>query len=96
MSDDAKGMARRVKAGDVTIGEGCPLVLIAGPCVIEGAEEALAAADRIAAIAGALSIPFIYKSSYEKANRTSIDAFRGPGLTEGLRILKNFAALELQ
>ena len=87
MSNDGKGMTKRVKAGDVTVGEGCPLVLIAGPCVIEGMEAALAAARRIKTIAGELSIPFIYKSSYEKANRTSIGSFRGPGPAEGLRIL---------
>ncbi|MFC1888324.1 3-deoxy-8-phosphooctulonate synthase [Thermodesulfobacteriota bacterium] len=80
-------MTGRVKAGDVTVGGGCPLVLIAGPCVIEGVEAALAAARRIKTIAGELSIPFIYKSSYEKANRTSIDSFRGLGPAEGLRIL---------
>jgi len=78
---------RTVAIGPVRIGAGQPLALIAGPCAIEGERHALAAAERIAAIAGARGVPFVYKSSYDKANRSSLAGFRGPGLAEGLRIL---------
>ena len=70
----------------VTIG-GPELFLIAGPCVIESEEHALAMARSIAAICRELGVPYIFKASYDKANRTSISSFRGPGLDEGLRIL---------
>lgn len=63
------------------------LVLIAGPCVIEDSETTLRHARKIKKIAASCGVPFIFKSSYDKANRTSIEAFRGPGLSEGLRIL---------
>jgi 2-dehydro-3-deoxyphosphooctonate aldolase (KDO 8-P synthase) len=65
-----------------------PLFLIAGPCVIEGREFSLETAGRLKEIAGRLGIPFIYKSSFDKANRSSIGSFRGPGMEEGLRILE--------
>jgi 2-dehydro-3-deoxyphosphooctonate aldolase (KDO 8-P synthase) len=71
----------------VTIG-GPELFLIAGPCVIETEEHALTMAHSIAAICRELGVPFIFKASYDKANRTSLDSFRGPGLAEGLRILR--------
>jgi 2-dehydro-3-deoxyphosphooctonate aldolase (KDO 8-P synthase) len=64
------------------------LFLIAGPCVIESEEHALVMADVIKGVTRSLNLPFIFKASYDKANRTSIRSFRGPGLTEGLRILK--------
>jgi len=64
------------------------LFLIAGPCVIESEEHALFMAEVIKGVARSLNLPFIFKASYDKANRTSIRSFRGPGLTEGLRILK--------
>ena len=73
--------------GPWTLGPGRPLVLIAGPCVIESADHSLFMAERIAAIARRLELPYVFKSSYDKANRTSLDSFRGPGLEEGLRIL---------
>ncbi len=73
--------------GDVTIG-GRDLFLIAGPCVIESEEHALKMAQAIAAVARAKKLPYIFKASYDKANRTSIRSFRGPGLEEGLRILR--------
>ena len=73
--------------GDVTIG-GRDLFLIAGPCVIESEEHALKMAQAIAAIARKKKLPYIFKASYDKANRTSIRSFRGPGLEEGLRILR--------
>jgi 2-dehydro-3-deoxyphosphooctonate aldolase (KDO 8-P synthase) len=73
--------------GDMRIGGGSPFVLIAGPCVIEGRDHAAMLATRLADIAGRLGIPFIFKASYDKANRTSGRSFRGPGLDEGLRTL---------
>ncbi len=71
---------------NVAIG-GPELFLIAGPCVIESEEHALFMATSIAAICRPLGVPYIFKASYDKANRTSISSFRGPGLAEGLRIL---------
>jgi len=72
---------------DVTIGGG-DLFLIAGPCVIESEAHALKMAEAISAIASQKKLPYIFKASYDKANRTSIRSFRGPGLEEGLRILR--------
>jgi len=66
---------------------GRELPLITGPCVIENSEHSLRMANAIKSIADKLSVPFIFKSSFDKANRTSIDSFRGPGLEEGLEIL---------
>jgi 2-dehydro-3-deoxyphosphooctonate aldolase (KDO 8-P synthase) len=71
----------------VRIGSG-NLFLIAGPCVIESEKHALFMAEVIKGVTRALNIPFIFKASYDKANRTSMRSFRGPGLAEGLRILK--------
>lgn len=79
--------ARTVTVGEVPIGGGHPLVLIAGPCVIEGEELTLETAEQIRTIAERVGIPFIFKASYEKDNRFSAQAYRGPGLKEGLRIL---------
>jgi 2-dehydro-3-deoxyphosphooctonate aldolase (KDO 8-P synthase) len=76
-----------LKLSDMTIGGGRPFVLIAGPCVIESEAHALDLAGRIADIARRTRVPFIFKASYDKANRTSGRSFRGPGLDEGLRIL---------
>lgn len=73
--------------GDVTIGSG-ELFLIAGPCVIESEEHALKMAEAISSITRELKIPYIFKASYDKANRTSLRSFRGPGLMKGLRILR--------
>src|SRR5439155_1609014 len=70
------------------IGGGQPLALIGGPCAIENEKHALVTAERIVTITTDRRVPFIYKSSYDKANRSSIHGHRGPGLTEGLRILK--------
>lgn len=70
------------------IGQGAPLSVMSGPCVIEGEEHALRAAEALKAIFDEVQIPFIYKSSYDKANRSSLHGFRGPGLDEGLRILE--------
>jgi 2-dehydro-3-deoxyphosphooctonate aldolase (KDO 8-P synthase) len=76
-----------VKLGDFAIGGGQPLVLIAGPCVIESDQHAHDLAGRLAEIARRVRIPFVFKASYDKANRTSGRSFRGPGLDEGLRVL---------
>src|ERR1700722_18119338 len=75
------------QVGDVRIGAG-NLFLIAGPCVIESEEHAIRMAEIIKGVARSLDFPFIFKASYDKANRTSIRSFRGPGIKEGLRILK--------
>ena len=80
-------MTNSFKLGDVTIGDG-KLFLIAGPCVIETEDHALKMAECINGVAKALKIPYIFKASYDKANRTSLKSFRGPGLGEGLRILQ--------
>ena len=76
-----------VTLGDISIGGGCPFVLIAGPCVIESEQHATDLAGRLAEIARRTRVPFIFKASYDKANRTSGRSFRGPGLDEGLRVL---------
>lgn len=73
--------------GPVKLGGHAPLFLIAGPCVIESEAHATMLAERLAALASELKIPFIFKASYDKANRTSLHSYRGPGLAEGLRIL---------
>ena len=80
--------ATTIQIGGFRIGGGQPLALIGGPCAIESEKHALLTAERIAAIAAARGVPFIYKSSYDKANRSSITSYRGPGLAEGLRILR--------
>lgn len=74
--------------GDLAIGGGRPFVLIAGPCVIESRESVLRHAERIGAIARSAGVPVVFKSSFDKANRTSLGSFRGPGLEEGLRFLE--------
>jgi len=76
-----------MNVGSIPVGEGHPLALIAGPCVIEGEAFALRHADRLREIAARHGLPLIFKSSFDKANRTSGKSFRGPGLTEGLRML---------
>ncbi len=78
---------RPVRIADVTIGGGAPLALIGGPCAIENERHALMMAERLDAVTRAAGVPFIYKSSYDKANRFSARSYRGPGLEEGLRIL---------
>jgi 2-dehydro-3-deoxyphosphooctonate aldolase (KDO 8-P synthase) len=79
---------REVRIGSITVGGGRPLVLIGGPCAIEDEKHALMTAERLATIAADRRVPFVYKSSYDKANRSSVHGYRGPGLVEGLRILK--------
>lgn len=73
---------------EFVIGKGQPLAVISGPCVIEGEDHCLNAAETLKGIFSKFGINFIFKSSYDKANRSSISSFRGPGLDEGLRILE--------
>lgn len=82
-------MTHVVTIGQVKIGGGNPLALIGGPCAIEDGPHALMIAERLARITGDARVPFIYKSSYDKANRSSLASYRGPGLMEGLKILQN-------
>src|SRR5258705_1350397 len=80
-------MAISFQFDNVRIGSGS-LFLIAGPCVIESEDHAIRMAEIIKGVTRSLNFPFIFKASYDKANRTSLKSFRGPGLKEGLRILK--------
>src|ERR1700722_14308012 len=77
-----------IALGALRLGAGNPLFLIAGPCVIESELHTCGMAEKIARIASDCTVPYIFKASYDKANRSSLKSFRGPGLTEGLRILK--------
>ena len=79
---------REVSIGQVRIGGNNPLALIAGPCVIEGEEPLLMVAERLQDICGRVGIPVVLKSSYDKANRTSLQSFRGPGIERGLEFLR--------
>jgi 2-dehydro-3-deoxyphosphooctonate aldolase (KDO 8-P synthase) len=78
----------KVDKPPLSIGGGCPLVLIAGPCVIESETHAIELAGRLVEIARRAGVPLVFKASYDKANRTSIRSYRGPGLDEGLRLLE--------
>ena len=78
---------REVTVDSIAVGNGNPLAVIAGPCVIESEKHAMETAEQLQEVFAKAGIPFIYKSSYDKANRSSIQSFRGPGLKEGLRIL---------
>jgi 2-dehydro-3-deoxyphosphooctonate aldolase (KDO 8-P synthase) len=80
-------MKREIALGALRLGGGNPLFLIAGPCVIESEAHARSMAERVAKIAHETGVPYIFKASYDKANRSSVKSFRGPGLSEGLRIL---------
>jgi len=79
---------KEIKISNITVGANSPLLLIAGPCVIEDEDTVLETARRLKEICERLNIPLIFKSSYDKANRTSLKGFRGPGLKKGLRILE--------
>jgi 2-dehydro-3-deoxyphosphooctonate aldolase (KDO 8-P synthase) len=83
---------REIPVGPLRLGGGNPLFLIAGPCVIESEGHARGMAERVAQIAADAGVPYIFKASYDKANRSSVKAFRGPGLAEGLRILGKIKA----
>jgi len=76
-----------VNIGSITVGGQHPIALVAGPCVIEGLERTLKIGRGIKEIADRLGVPYIFKASFDKANRSSYSSFRGPGLTEGLKIL---------
>ena len=76
-----------VKIGNIKIGNNNPLVLIAGPCVIESLDLSLFVADRVKSITEKLNIPYIFKSSYDKSNRSNVEYYRGPGVEKGIEIL---------
>lgn len=76
----------------ITVGNSLPFVFIGGPCVIESEDHALACAESVKKITDKLGVPFIYKSSFDKANRSSISSYRGPGMDKGLRILEKVRA----
>ncbi len=81
-------LTKKIKIGNVIVGGNNPLVFIAGPCVIETEEATLRTAKKLKEVSESLNISLIFKSSYDKANRTSIKSYRGPGIEEGLRILE--------
>ena len=80
-------LTRPVAVGPLVVGGKAPLVLLAGPCAIEGEAHALRVAETLVRVTADAGVPFVYKSSYDKANRSSVQSYRGPGLREGLRIL---------
>ncbi|OWK32944.1 3-deoxy-8-phosphooctulonate synthase [Sphingomonas mucosissima] len=81
-----------VQVGDVTFGNDLPFVLVSGPCQIESRDHALRLAEAIARMARVAGVPFVFKSSFDKANRTSAAGIRGPGIDEGLRVLSDVKA----
>jgi 2-dehydro-3-deoxyphosphooctonate aldolase (KDO 8-P synthase) len=81
-------IAREISIGNVRIGGNQPLFLIAGPCVIESESHALMMAEHLAEMSAHANVPLVFKASYDKANRSSEQSYRGPGLAEGLRILQ--------
>src|SRR5215831_1500681 len=83
---------KEIQLNQLRLGGRNPLFLIAGPCVIESEVHARSMAERVANIAADAGVPYIFKASYDKANRSSVKGFRGPGLTEGLRILGKIKA----
>lgn len=84
----AAAKKRTINIDKIKIGQGQPLVLIAGPCVIESEKQTLDAAGYLQEMTMSLGVPFVFKSSYDKANRTSLQAYRGPGFKNGLAILQ--------
>jgi 2-dehydro-3-deoxyphosphooctonate aldolase (KDO 8-P synthase) len=85
-------LLRSIPIGAFRIGAGEPLVLIAGPCVIESERHAMKMAERLTKIAAKANVPLVFKASYDKANRSSVSSFRGPGLMRGLEILRKIKA----
>jgi 2-dehydro-3-deoxyphosphooctonate aldolase (KDO 8-P synthase) len=81
-------MSNRVEIGDYVVGDGHPLLFILGPCVMESEDLVLKIADRLAALRDRLGLQIVFKSSFDKANRTSVDSYRGPGMDDGLRMLR--------
>ena len=88
LPDGRDVVTRAVPVGSVRIGSGQRLALLAGPCAIQDEAHALRTAETLVRIAADAGVPFVYKSSYDKANRSSARSYRGPGLREGLRILR--------
>jgi len=86
--DAKRTVTRKIKAGGIEIGGDKGFALIAGPCVIESAGSVMRIAKKIKAITAELEIPFVFKASYDKANRSSVKSYRGPGLEKGLDVLK--------
>ncbi len=84
-----EGLTREIRIGDSSLGGNNPLFIIAGPCVIESKDTVLRIAERLKAISTKVGLPLMFKSSYDKANRTSLSSFRGPGLERGLKILSD-------
>ena len=82
-------MRHIVSVGEIAIGKGNPLVLIAGPCVIETFDATIETAAFLKDLTDELQIPFIFKTSYDKANRTSLGSYRGPGMSKGLEIISS-------
>lgn len=80
---------KRIKIGDFVAGDNKPFILIAGPCVLENEKSAMDTAGYLKKLTTKLEIPFVFKASYDKANRTSLKSYRGPGAKKGLAILKN-------
>ena len=78
-----------IKINNIRVGNNNPPLIIAGPCVIESEDVTLHTAQRLKDICGSVGLPFVFKCSYDKANRTSIKSFRGPGIEKGLRILSD-------
>ncbi len=81
-------LTKQIRIGNLGLGGGAPLLLVAGPCVIESEDHLLSTGDAIKAACEAYQVPFVLKSSYDKANRSSGRSYRGPGLEEGLRVLQ--------
>lgn len=82
-------MTREINIGDIKLGGNNSLVIIAGPCVIENEDVVFYTAERLKEICSGLGLPLLFKSSYDKANRTSLSSFRGPGMEKGLKILSD-------
>lgn len=82
-------MTKRVNIKNISVGKGYPLVFIAGPCVIESYESCLKLAEKLKIIFESQKVPFIFKASYDKSNRTSVNSYRGPGVKEGMKILSD-------
>jgi 2-dehydro-3-deoxyphosphooctonate aldolase (KDO 8-P synthase) len=80
-------VTKEIKIGTIKIGGSSPLVLIAGPCVIESETKLMDAAEQIVRAAEGIGVPLVFKSSFDKANRSSSSSYRGPGLTDGLKLL---------
>jgi 2-dehydro-3-deoxyphosphooctonate aldolase (KDO 8-P synthase) len=83
---------REIGIGNISAGGGNPPLIIAGPCVIEDEETTFSAAEGLREICGSVGLPFVFKCSFDKANRTSVTSFRGPGLEAGLNLLSEIRA----